>query len=81
MQRHKVKQKHKTIQKWNETDDFSFVRHYTKGCMNNITVGDNTWGYYETVSGGSGAGPNWHGTGGVHTVNIQKIVNRLTNEI
>ncbi|KAK9326021.1 Hydantoinase B/oxoprolinase-domain-containing protein [Lipomyces orientalis] len=25
------------------------------------------WGYYETIAGGSGAGPNWHGTSGVHT--------------
>lgn len=35
--------------------------------MNNITIGDEQWGYYETVAGGSGAGPHWHGTGGVHT--------------
>lgn len=35
--------------------------------MNNVTIGDEKWGYYETVAGGSGAGPNWHGTGGVHT--------------
>lgn len=39
----------------------------SQGCMNNVTVGDEQWGYYETVAGGSGAGPNWHGTGGVHT--------------
>ena len=25
------------------------------------------FGYYETISGGSGAGPTWHGTSGVHT--------------
>ncbi|KAJ7880768.1 Hydantoinase B/oxoprolinase [Mycena olivaceomarginata] len=25
------------------------------------------WGYYETIAGGSGAGPGWHGTDGVHT--------------
>ncbi|CAH1735140.1 unnamed protein product [Chironomus riparius] len=37
------------------------------GCMNNITIGDEKWGYYETVGGGSGAGPNWNGTSGVHT--------------
>lgn len=36
------------------------------GCMNNITIGDEKWGYYETVGGGSGAGPTWHGTSGVH---------------
>lgn len=39
----------------------------SQGCMNNITVGDETWGYYETVGGGSGAGPTWHGTSGVHS--------------
>ncbi|XP_055854712.1 5-oxoprolinase [Episyrphus balteatus] len=39
----------------------------SNGCMNNVTIGDEEWGYYETVSGGSGAGPNWHGCGGVHT--------------
>ncbi|KAG8760176.1 hypothetical protein FRC12_009608 [Ceratobasidium sp. 428] len=25
------------------------------------------WGYYETIAGGSGAGPGWHGTSGIHT--------------
>ncbi|CAD7088774.1 unnamed protein product [Hermetia illucens] len=39
----------------------------SQGCMNNITIGDETWGYYETVAGGSGAGPGWNGVGGVHT--------------
>ena len=28
----------------------------SQGCMNNITLGDEEWGYYETVGGGSGAG-------------------------
>lgn len=28
----------------------------SQGCMNNITLGDEEWGYYETVAGGSGAG-------------------------
>jgi len=27
----------------------------SQGCMNNITIGDEQWGYYETVAGGSGA--------------------------
>lgn len=27
----------------------------SQGCMNNITFGDETWGCYETVAGGSGA--------------------------
>ena len=39
----------------------------SQGCMNNITFGDETFGYYETVAGGSGAGPGWHGRAGVHT--------------
>ncbi|KAI5641299.1 hydantoinase b/oxoprolinase domain-containing protein [Phthorimaea operculella] len=39
----------------------------SQGCMNNLTLGENDWGYYETVAGGSGAGPTWHGSGGVHT--------------
>lgn len=37
------------------------------GCMNNVTIGDEKWGYYETVGGGSGAGPTWNGCSGVHT--------------
>ncbi|CAF0933153.1 unnamed protein product [Rotaria sordida] len=40
----------------------------SQGCMNNITWGDNkATSYYETVAGGAGAGPNWHGRSGVHT--------------
>ncbi|KAI5729915.1 hypothetical protein M8J76_007903 [Diaphorina citri] len=39
----------------------------SQGCMNNITFGDQTWGYYETVGGGAGAGPYWHGRSGVHS--------------
>ncbi|KPJ17326.1 5-oxoprolinase [Papilio machaon] len=39
----------------------------SQGCMNNLTLGEASWGYYETVAGGSGAGPGWHGSGGVHT--------------
>jgi 5-oxoprolinase (ATP-hydrolysing) len=35
--------------------------------MNNITFGNEKWGYYETVGGGAGAGPNWHGRSGVHS--------------
>lgn len=27
----------------------------SNGCMNNITFGSDTWGYYETVAGGAGA--------------------------
>lgn len=27
----------------------------SQGCMNNVTFGEENWGYYETVGGGSGA--------------------------
>jgi 5-oxoprolinase (ATP-hydrolysing) len=39
----------------------------SQGTMNNVTFGDETFGYYETIGGGSGAGPGWNGTSGVHT--------------
>ena len=39
----------------------------SQGCMNNITFGDDNFGYYETVAGGAGAGPTWHGRSGIHT--------------
>ena len=39
----------------------------SQGTMNNLTFGDSTFGYYETIAGGSGAGPKWHGKHGVHT--------------
>ena len=38
-----------------------------QGCMNNLTFGDEGMGYYETIAGGAGAGPYWHGRSGVHT--------------
>ncbi|KAI4367572.1 hypothetical protein MLD38_023295 [Melastoma candidum] len=37
----------------------------SQGCMNNLTFGDDSFGYYETIGGGSGAGPTWDGTSGV----------------
>jgi 5-oxoprolinase (ATP-hydrolysing) len=39
----------------------------SQGCMNNLTFGDSTFGYYETIAGGAGAGPGWEGRSGVHT--------------
>jgi len=42
----------------------------SQGCMNNFTFGvdgEDGFGYYETICGGSGAGPTFHGTSGVHT--------------
>jgi 5-oxoprolinase (ATP-hydrolysing) len=38
-----------------------------QGTMNNILFGNEQFGYYETVCGGSGAGPNFDGTDAVHT--------------
>eukprot|EP00927_Polykrikos_kofoidii_P049315 TRINITY_DN4338_c0_g1_i1.p1 TRINITY_DN4338_c0_g1~~TRINITY_DN4338_c0_g1_i1.p1 ORF type:complete len:1313 (+),score=238.34 TRINITY_DN4338_c0_g1_i1:525-4463(+) len=39
----------------------------SQGTMNNLTFGDDTMGYYETICGGAGAGPDWDGCSGVHT--------------
>ncbi|MCK5914565.1 MAG: sulfur carrier protein ThiS adenylyltransferase ThiF, partial [Deltaproteobacteria bacterium] len=39
----------------------------SQGCMNNLTFGDQDFGYYETIGGGAGAGPTWPGQSGVHT--------------
>ena len=39
----------------------------SQGCMNNLTFGDDRFGYYETIAGGAGAGPSWEGRSGVHT--------------
>src|SRR5690606_32298101 len=38
-----------------------------QGTMNNFTFGDDQYQYYETVCGGSGAGPDFDGTDAVHT--------------
>ncbi len=38
-----------------------------QGTMNNFTFGNATHQYYETICGGSGAGPNFAGTSAVHT--------------
>ena len=39
----------------------------SQGTMNNVTFGDDQFGYYETIGGGAGAGPDWDGASGVHT--------------
>jgi len=39
----------------------------SQGCMNNVSFGDGTFGYYETVGGGSGAGEGFGGADAVHT--------------
>jgi 5-oxoprolinase (ATP-hydrolysing) len=38
-----------------------------QGTMNNLTFGDASFGYYETIAGGAGAGPDHDGQSGVHT--------------
>jgi 5-oxoprolinase (ATP-hydrolysing) len=35
--------------------------------MNNTLFGNDSFGYYETICGGSGAGNGFDGTSGVHT--------------
>ncbi len=39
----------------------------SQGTMNNLTFGDGSFGYYETICGGAGAGPGWNGAHAVHT--------------
>ncbi|MBV5259610.1 5-oxoprolinase [Synechococcus moorigangaii CMS01] len=39
----------------------------SQGTMNNFTFGNDHYQYYETICGGSGAGPNFHGTDAVQT--------------
>jgi len=38
-----------------------------QGTMNNFTFGDDQYQYYETICGGSGAGPDFDGCDAVHT--------------
>ncbi len=39
----------------------------SQGTMNNLTFGDATFGYYETICGGSGATADWEGADAVQT--------------
>ncbi|MFM9843142.1 MAG: hydantoinase B/oxoprolinase family protein [Dongiaceae bacterium] len=39
----------------------------SQGTMNNFTFGNDKYQYYETICGGSGAGPSFDGTDAVHT--------------
>jgi len=39
----------------------------SQGTMNNFTFGNGDYQYYETICGGSGAGPDFPGTDAVHT--------------
>src|SRR5690606_33732302 len=38
----------------------------SQGTMNNLLFGNERFGYYETICGGTGAGPDFDGTSGVH---------------
>ena len=38
-----------------------------QGTMNNLLFGDSSFGYYETLCGGAGAGPGFAGASAVHT--------------
>ncbi|WP_239122388.1 hydantoinase B/oxoprolinase family protein [Phytomonospora endophytica] len=46
------------------------------GTMNNVTFGDENFSYYETVAGGSGAGPGFAGT---DVVQVHMTNSRLTD--
>ncbi len=39
----------------------------SQGTMNNVTFGDDHFGYYETIGGGAGAGADFDGASAVHT--------------
>lgn len=39
----------------------------SQGTMNNLLMGNARFGYYETICGGAGAGPGFHGADAVHT--------------
>ena len=45
----------------------SEVMAAAQGTMNNFTFGNKNHQYYETICGGSGAGPDYHGVDAVHT--------------
>jgi len=43
------------------------IQAASQGTMNNLTFGDDTWQYYETLCGGTGAGKDYHGHHAVHS--------------
>ena len=48
----------------------------SQGTMNNLTFGNETYQYYETICSGSPAGPGFHGTAAVH---VHMTNSRLTD--
>ena len=53
----------------------------SQGCMNNITFGDSSFGYYETIAGGAGAGIDSDGAGfdGADAVHTHMTNTRITD--
>ncbi|MEA3418320.1 MAG: hydantoinase B/oxoprolinase family protein [Campylobacterota bacterium] len=53
----------------------------SQGCMNNITFGDSSFGYYETIAGGAGAGMDNDGVGfdGADAVHTHMTNTRITD--
>ncbi|MEA3405230.1 MAG: hydantoinase B/oxoprolinase family protein [Pseudomonadota bacterium] len=43
------------------------IQAASQGTMNNLTFGDDTWQYYETLCGGTGAGKTYNGHDAVHS--------------
>ncbi|BBP45143.1 5-oxoprolinase [Thiosulfatimonas sediminis] len=43
------------------------IQAASQGTMNNLTFGNDTWQYYETLCGGTGAGASYHGEDAVHS--------------
>jgi 5-oxoprolinase (ATP-hydrolysing) len=43
------------------------VQACSQGTMNNLLFGNQRFGYYETIAGGAGAGPGYHGASALHT--------------
>ena len=64
-----VQYKQQPVQVWDLSlqNNHAFIANsvVAHNCMNNLTFGDENFGYYETIAGGSGAGPTWNGTSGV----------------
>ncbi|MBT7971478.1 MAG: hydantoinase B/oxoprolinase family protein, partial [Verrucomicrobia bacterium] len=42
------------------------LQAHGQGTMNNFLFGNERFGFYETIGGGAGAGPGWHGRSGCH---------------
>lgn len=43
------------------------IQACSQGTMNNLIFGDSTFGYYETIAGGAGAGDGYAGASALHT--------------